>query len=364
MRRKTTAKWCVPRRAPQFAMVGTMILAAVFFVAGCDPTSLSSDPAVPVATVERGMTLLWGPEIKAEALQMIQQSTVFCHLTMYELGDQDLLDSLRKAKQRGVDVKIILDASEPHSQTIALPFLRKYHIPVSLLTISGGISHIKSLVTENSTGLHALMGGMNFGPYSWENHDASVYIDHAETGFEGLFQQDAARANGWPEANVAYPLPLLYDGQIEPAMLEAIAGAKHTVDVEAFALTSRDFLTALETAAARGVTVRVLLDAKQSYNHRSAARLLRAGISVKYYTPYQGEYLHAKIVNIDQGRILFVGSANFSYHGFSVNHEGDLELTFVPRMGSVVANDFNIQWGRGGDVAASASGQYGSSVTY
>ncbi|KYP80864.1 phospholipase D-like domain-containing protein [Ferroacidibacillus organovorans] len=359
---RSTPQWRAPRCKALQRRVGASVFAAVILVTGCDPIGLTSDPAVPAATVEQGMTLLWGPEIKSEALQMIQASTVFCHLTMYELGDQDILASLRKAKQRGVDVRVILDATEPHSQTIALPFLRKYHIPVSLLAISGGISHIKSLVTENSTGLHALMGGMNFGPWSWENHDASVYISHAENGFEGLFQQDDARANGWPEASVAYPLPLLYDSQIEPAVLEAISGAKRTVDVEAFALTSRSFITALETAAARGVTVRVLLDAKQGYNHRSAARLARAGISVKYYAPYQGEYLHAKIVNVDHGSVLFVGSSNFSYHGFSVNHEGDLELIQVPRMGATVASDFNTQWGRGGDVSTSAyrSSSYGN----
>ena len=139
--------------------------AACLALVGCSP--VLSDPEVPPATAMGADTLLWGPEIKAQALRMIAGSTVFCHLTMYELGDPDILSALAAAAKRGVDVEAVLDATEPHTLATAYPFLRGRRIKVRLLKVPGGISHIKSLVTMDGAGMHALLGGMNFGEYSW-----------------------------------------------------------------------------------------------------------------------------------------------------------------------------------------------------
>ncbi|MCY0876733.1 MAG: phospholipase D-like domain-containing protein [Firmicutes bacterium] len=309
---------------------------------------VSSDrPEFMPALTVNGETLLWGPEIKPEALQMIRSSTVFCHLTMYELSDPDILRALGQAHARGVDVKVVVDATEPHTLSTGLPFLRAHGILVRTLKIPGGISHIKSLVTEDRHGLHALLGGMNFGSYSWENHDASVYFSHAEQGFEGLFEQDYARAAGVQTEQIEYPLPLVYDDEILPAMLAAISQARHTIAIEAFAFTSKPFIAALEAAVGRGVSVRVLLDPQQSYNRKTAQELTAAGLQVRFYTPYNSEYLHAKILDVDQGRWVFVGSANFSLHGFSVNHEGDVALRDAYLFGKDMDQDFTDQFARG-----------------
>ncbi len=323
-----------------------------FFIAGCGPLETAQDTEVPAAVHMGNEILLWGPEIKQEALNMIGHSKTFCHVTMYELGDPDILQALANAQQRGVDVKVILDAKEPHSAGTAVPYLRQHGINVRLLQIPGGISHIKSVVTIDSSGMHALLGGMNFGEYSWQNHDASVYFAHAGTGFEGLFEEDYARAGGMPEPFVRFPSPLLYDNEIEPAMLQAINRAQQSIVIEAFAFTSKDLISALEAAKARGVAVKVLLDARQYYNKKTAKSLQNGGIDVRFYMPYQGEYLHAKIICIDHGQELFIGSANFSYHGFSVNHEGDVELLHAILFATSIEQDATRQFERGTDLGS------------
>lgn len=336
-------------------------------LAGCDlwGDAGPSGPEFLPAVSADGDTLLWGPEIKPQALAMIRKSTVFCHLTMYELSDPDILRALAQAQARGVDVEVVVDATEPHSLSTGIPFLRAHGIRVRTLRIPGGIAHIKSLVTEDSSGLHALMGGMNFGAYSWENHDASIYLTHAEAGFEGLFEQDYARAGGVMTGEQDYPAPLLYDGQIMPAMLQAISAARQSVTIEAFAFTSKPLLESLEEAAARQVTVRVLLDPAQSYNRKMAAELAAAGIQVRFYAPYAGEYLHAKILDVDGGRYVFVGSANFSYHGFSVNHEGDVELQANYPFGKSIDQDCLAQFARGQAVSSDQmGGTANGSVSY
>ena len=347
------------------ATIGSLVLAAGLLLTGCSPPlSAIADEQVPAPVTEGNYTLLWGPEIKPEALAMIAASTVYCHLTMYELSDQDILDALAQAEQRGVDVEVVLDASEPHSQSVGYPYLKAHHVKVRLLSIPGGISHIKSLVVQTPQGLQALLGGMNFGSFSWSNHDASVFVHHANTSFEGLFEQDYARAGGDPHPQIAFAPPLIYDTQIEPAMLQAISEARSSIDIEAFAFTSRTLIDALAAAVSRGVKVTVLLDHKEPYNRRTAARLITAGAEVRYYVPYQGEYLHAKILSVDNGRVLFVGSANFSYHGFAVNHEGDLELDQAPQLAASVDNDVQNQMARGKDPGSANYGSYGGSNSY
>ncbi|MCY0870018.1 MAG: phosphatidylserine/phosphatidylglycerophosphate/cardiolipin synthase family protein [Firmicutes bacterium] len=319
-------------------------------LSGCGAQFGSLQAQFPAAVTESGDTLLWGAEIKPMVLSMIGRSRIFCHLTMYELGDTDVLDALWRAQQRGVAVAVVLDAKEPHTQTIAVPFLKRHGIPYRLLSIPGGISHIKSLVTDDATGLHALVGGMNFGEYSWTNHDASIYISHANPSFEGLFDADYERAGGTTGPMPPAELPLVYDAGIEPALLSAIAQARQTVDVEAFAFTSRDLISALSAAAARGVDVTVILDPREPYNRKTARSLVAGGVHVAYYAPYADEYLHAKIVSVDAGATVFVGSANFSWHGFTVNHEGDIELTDVPAFGATIDADVDAQFARGQQV--------------
>ncbi len=333
-----------------------ILLVGVSMLSGCSFSNITFSQ-VPNAVSDGSMTLLWGPEIKQQALAMIDTSTKFVHLTMYELGDRTILRALRQAQQRGVKVKVVVDATEPHTASVAIPYFQRYHIAYRLLKIAGGISHIKSLVTEQGTQLRAMLGGMNFGEYSWQNHDASVYFSHASTGFEGLFQEDYARAGGMEDPVLRFSMPLLYDDQIEPAMLFAIAHARSSIDIEAFAFTSHTLIQALENAVSRGVHVTVILDPHESYNRYTAKRLRQNGISVRYYAPYDGEYLHAKVICIDGGRYIFVGSANFSYHGFHVNHEGDVELVSNPAFGSVIDQDVQNQWNRGQSVANSSYGE-------
>lgn len=326
--------------------------ALALFLTGCGVQLGSLQDQFPSAVSEGGDTLLWGPEIKPTVLSMIDRSRIFCHLTMYELGDTDVLDALWQAQKRGVAVEVVLDAKEPHTQSVALPFLKRHGIPYRLLSIPGGISHIKSLVTEDSTGLHALVGGMNYGQFSWTNHDASIYISHANPSFEGLFDADFERAGGVIEPMPPAQLPLVYDGGIEPALLSAVAQARHTVDIEAFAFTSRDLISALAAAVGRGVDVTVILDPHQPYNRKTARSLAADGVHVAYYAPYADEYLHAKIVSVDGGATVFVGSANFSWHGFAVNHEGDIELRAVPVFGATIDADVDAQFARGQQVTS------------
>ena len=328
-----------------------VLLMMVFLLGGCGLTASDIPGSMPAAAISGNMTLYWGPQVKQRALKMINASTSFCHFSVYELGDKDVLHALVAAKQRGVDVEVVVDGTESQSQSVAVPYLKQAGVQIRSLTIPGGISHIKLLVVNTKDGLEALMGGMNFGRESLFNHDASVFLMQATTAFEEVFQRDYQDAGGIFEEAPVYRSPLVVDRQIAPAMLAAIAKAQKNIEIEAFALTSRPFIQALLAAKSRGVVVKVVLDPHASYQKKTAYELLQAGIDTCFYRPLQDELLHAKIMSIDDGNLFFIGSSNFSRQAFDINHEGDMELLHVATFGQRVDQDMQHMFAQSGAIA-------------
>jgi cardiolipin synthase A/B len=116
-----------------------------------------------------------------------------------------------------------------------------------------------------------------------------------------------------------------YQGSID-AMTEAISGAASFVHVEFYIVswddTTRGFFSAMESAVARGVTVRLLADHVSSKrvanSDETFAELDRIGVTWSWMLPvmpFKGKYQrpdlrnHRKLVVVD-GRTGFVGSQN------------------------------------------------------
>lgn len=117
--------------------------------------------------------------------------------------------------------------------------------------------------------------------------------------------------------------PLFNGEEAYPAMLEAIASARHEINLATYIFgsgrTGRKFVAALEAAAERGVTVRVLIDAiGERYDFPPARRLFRSKkVRIARFLPPslfgRGIYLnlrnHRKLLVIDN-RLGFTGGMN------------------------------------------------------
>ncbi|WP_234969626.1 phospholipase D-like domain-containing protein [Alicyclobacillus vulcanalis] len=286
---------------------------------------------------------LWSGDIKAQALSMIRDSRRRLYVDIYECADPDLLRALVAARRRGVEVRAVLDATEKHSMSVALPTLAAAGIDVAPIRIKQGIDHVKLIIADDAV----LVGGMNFGADSWENHDASVYLPGEADTFLPMFLWDAARAHGeTAEAPQDRP-PLISDRDIGPCVLRAIRDARREIDMEAFNLTDADVVRELRAAVMRGVSVSVLVDPSQFRNRQAVEALRQAGALVRYYRPYGGELLHAKILDVDHGDVFIVGSANFTHQAFTFNHEADVELAHVPAFAEALETDLHHQLARG-----------------
>lgn len=131
----------------------------------------------------------------------------------------------------------------------------------------------------------------------------------------------------------------------EAPFLDAINGAKTSIDVEMYLITDHDVEQALIAAVKRGVVVKVILD-QYPYGlvgdaSAAYATLTSGGVSVEY-APSRFVFDHAKTMVIDKTTAFF-GSANFTYDGLNANREYDVETTDPATVAAVQAV-FDADW--------------------
>lgn len=143
-----------------------------------------------------------------------------------------------------------------------------------------------------------------------------------------------ARTNSLPLQEATVPARIIPDGpdsdygKIERLCLGALACAQRTVRiVTPYFLPGDDILTALETAAMRGVDVEIILPQKSNIFGMDWAmeanfkRLLSKGVKIYRAKP---PFDHSKLFLVD-GVWLFAGSANWDVRSFKLNFESNME---------------------------------------
>src|SRR5579875_972049 len=135
-------------------------------------------------------------------------------------------------------------------------------------------------------------------------------------------------------------------------ILDAINGATKSVWIEVYLLTDHDVINALESAANRGVQVRVLLEL-HPYGTGSTSpqtvlqELQSAGVQAEGSNP-AFHYTHEKAMIID-GSTLFVMSCNLTYTGLGGGSSPDRDYGVIDTASADVQeaiNIFNADWQR------------------
>ncbi len=329
------------------------LLLLALLAASCAPgrtalptgAALAPPPVVPSAIssgADRLVPLPDGATAFAAIVEELGHARRSIDIELYEFQRLDLATLLLDAQERGVAVTAIRDPSERSSRIVWAQLeqggVRVVAFPLERLTID----HVKLLIID---GARAIVGGINWGTHSPQNHDFDVLAaGPIVDNLERVFKQDLALSGDAavipsPAADRTVEVLTTHPGEfIRAAALAAIAAAQHSIDIEMFVLSDRLVLEALLSAAHRGVHLRVLLDPTQSQNAATFGVLEPAGAVVRFYRQIGDELLHAKVGIFDAGITLF-GSCNWSRSGFTRNHELDLLVrepqlarTFLSRM--------------------------------
>ncbi len=157
---------------------------------------------------------------------------------------------------------------------------------------------------------------------------AAFYRAEFQQMWDGRFHEAKVRQGGLKV--VALPdggsIQTWFSPEDDPmdAVRAVVQRSARRVDIAVFFLTHSALVRDLLAAHARGVAVRVLIDATGASNEYSKHDVLRAaGIPVKVEN--WGGKMHAKVAAVD-GEVVVIGSMNWTVAGASTNDENTLLL--------------------------------------
>ncbi|MBX7192869.1 MAG: cardiolipin synthase [Sandaracinaceae bacterium] len=311
-------------------------------------TKMGRADLVPGNRVE----LLVGAQPTYDALiAAIDRASEHVHLEFYAFrrgrSAERVVEALERAVARGVKVRLLYDAFGSLGVGRTLGGLRRKggrafpFFPLDPIRRAATINlrnHRKVVVVDGSLGF---CGGINVGDEFVPWRDVMLRIEGpAVAQLQAVFVEDwffATRES--LDDDACFPaledrgesiLQCVQSGPdqtveaIHRLYFAAIAAARERVWISTpYFVPDRAVLVALQTAALRGVDVRLVVPAHSNYPIAKWAgesfydELLEAGVRIFEYGP---EMLHTKALVVD-GRFATVGSANLDVRSFRLNFE-------------------------------------------
>ncbi|HUY05828.1 MAG TPA: phospholipase D-like domain-containing protein [Acidimicrobiales bacterium] len=263
-------------------------------------------------------------------------------LTMYELSDPKAEAILVTDRARGVNVRVLLDQHYEQSQnTPAFNYLTAHRVEVRWAPTRYDLTHEKSAVID---GTIALVMSLNFTAQYYATTRDFAVVDTKRTdvvAIENVFAAD------WSNRTIAPPhgADLVWSPGAEPALVELIGSARHSLLVENEEMNDPYITAPLEAAARRGVRVEVVMTRSNEWTD-AFNQLTAAGVLVRTYAPSASLYIHAKVIVVDAGYAgakTYLGSQNFSIASLVYNRELGLVTTssaITNGVASIVRQDF------------------------
>lgn len=320
-----------------------------------------------------------GEETYPAMLEAIRRSKKFIYLSTY-IFDSDstgkiFIDALVKAKDRGVQIWVMVDAFgerygyPPISRLLkeaGIKTARFLPLTFSLNTLHFNLrNHRKILVVDGKVGF---TGGMNIRKRHWVTEpgekppvsdihfkiEGPVVLELQEVFLEDWYF--ATRESlPWLSAPAAVHLPgksacrVVSGGpnedfeKISWILLGALAWAKKRIQIMTpYFIPDRVMIYALNTAALRGVKIEIILPQKNNLPFVGWAsrallwEMLQNNIQF-YYQPRP--FSHSKLFIVDESYAL-IGSSNWDARSFRLNFELDVEI-YDPAVAESLSAHFN-----------------------
>jgi phosphatidylserine/phosphatidylglycerophosphate/cardiolipin synthase-like enzyme len=300
------------------------------------PTPTST---VVQASGVRGLVVL--PDDGPNAiLDEINQAKRSIDLYVYLLPADEVLSALSSAHERGVAIRVILERDPfggGNSNQDAYDRLDAAGIAVRWSSDQFQFSHIKTFVVDQRV---AVVMTLNL---SW-----SALTRNREFAVVSTIPADVHEVSRLFEADwTAQPYSPEGDFVASPENSRAvfrglIDNASTSIDIYAEVVRDTNIRQRIANAAARGVTVRILVPANPTADALQIYRdLERDGVQVRLLAD---AYSHAKAIIID-GTSAFVGSQNLTQTSLDKNRELGMILTDQPnldRLAHVFESDWSI----------------------
>ena len=136
------------------------------------------------------VTPLFSPKDKIitnNVLPLIQNAKKYVYIPTFIITHDELANELINAKKRGVDVKLIIDATNVYSRKSKIKELRNAGVPVKVENYAGKM-HSKSIIIDDE---YIIAGSMNFTNSGENKNDENVLIIENKTlarYYKGFFE--------------------------------------------------------------------------------------------------------------------------------------------------------------------------------
>ncbi len=110
--------------------------------------------------------------ITKQIISLLDNARKYIYVPVFIITHKDFNTALIRAKNRGVDVKIIVDATSAAQKYSSVKFLRENKIPVKVENRAGKM-HMKSIIIDDK---YSVIGSMNFTKSAERYNDENVLI--------------------------------------------------------------------------------------------------------------------------------------------------------------------------------------------
>lgn len=288
-------------------------------LAGEAPVDLAGQPVSDLAQPAVGLTTAVQVYVEPAAgftplTNAIKAAKSSIHLEMYLLTNSTLTNALITAKNRGVDVKIILE-DNPTGSSNATVFnqLKTAGVAVQYGNPAFNFTHAKSMIIDG-TALWAMT--MNFSTAAVTDNREYILVDTdpgdiAEA--EAIFQADWNRTKSTAARLIVAP------DNATVRLLDLVRGAQSEIDIEWESFSESTIGNAVMERLRAGIKVKIMLppDIAGSATETLMLNVKAAGAQIKTLA---NPYIHAKVFLIDRTRG-FIGSENGTSNSLQRNRE-------------------------------------------
>ena len=324
---------------------------------------VSAVTGLPLCAGNQVKMLNNGEEAYPAMLDSINRASDWIYLCMYIFEHKgiggEFITALENASKRGVEIRVLMDGvgaiynfGRTRSQLREKGIKVAYFLPPRLIPPQLGINmrnHRKMLITD---GIEGFIGGMNIRQSHLLNTSDRKHLTRdAMFCLQGpilkqicnVFEDDwlyacgenlpvrkfSTISNGSSWCRTIADGPGLQLDALINILIGAIGSAHTSIEIKTpYFLPPRELISALQSAALRGVKVSLLLPVHNNlpYVHWAMRhmlwQLLKFNIKVYYQAP---PFDHSKLLVIDQ-RYCQVGSANLDTRSLRLNFELTVEI--------------------------------------
>ncbi|MEY2340957.1 phospholipase D-like domain-containing protein [Acidithiobacillus sp. IBUN Pt1247-S3] len=288
----------------------------------------------------------------APIIQIIRQAKREIDVGVYYLSDRPILNVLRAARKRGVDVRVIIEG-KPYGMkpwqvkkeeraiqaTGATLHLAPYRFTSPLQGASHGDQYAFYHAKYLCNGHECEIGTANFDWSAFHRNREYLYVTKNSAVVQAAHAVFVADWNNQRASAFAHRVLVLSPGTSAVQLLQVI-NQPGPIDVESEELGPYRLI--LDALATKGRDLRMILPSSISEKDKQDVQYLRAhGCQIRLM-PKKPLYMHAKM--IAGSRLAFIGSENFTQTSLQANREMGLILNGTD-IGKLQGR-FDRDWGR------------------